>query len=209
MCNFNIVKRLFIFSSWLIISFVSFSLSFLALYNIANNKYITKANVEELATPNYYQVYASLPPTAETFDTDIKIVDAKADLIRLYLLRHNSPLAPFSDKIISISEQYDNDKVPDLWRYIVAIAQCESNLGKKIPEGSYNAWGLGIPTGAKKGMEFEDWEAGITSSAKFLKKLMDRGLYSAEEWGPIYAPPSVQNGGSWAKCVNEFLSELK
>ena len=168
----------------------------------------TGINNQDGRLKELYQVYASLPQTIDTFQTTIQATDARSEIARQYLQKYKSPLAPYADVIVAISEQYKTDKVNDLWRYIIAIAQCESNLGTKIPQGSYNAWGLGIPTGAKNGLSFNSWPEGINSSAKFLRKLIDRNLLTPEEWAPIYAPPSVQNGGSWEKCVHHFLDGL-
>lgn len=162
-----------------------------------------------MAPKNLYQVYSSLPQTVESFQTAINTSDARPEIIRQYLQKFHSPLEPYFQEILAASEIYSTRETPDIWRYIVSIAQCESNLGHKIPEASHNAWGLGIPTGASSGMAFSGWAEGINAEAKFLRNLIDRGLYTPEEWGPIYAPPSAQNGGSWAKCVREFLPDLE
>jgi hypothetical protein len=95
------------------------------------------------------------------------------------------------------------------YRMIAAIGMCESNLGKKMPEGSYNAWGYAIYSGQSSGAEFGGWEHAIDVMTKFLaNRFYSKGLTTPEQIGPIYAPPSVEKGNSWAKCVQRFMDEL-
>lgn len=194
---------------WFLTTTATFTLGIYTLHFISQKQKAPSVITKEIDSQNFYQIYASLPPSIDVFQATIIAVDSRPELIRQYLERFNSPLAPFAKDIITASNLYKTKEVDDLWRYIIAIAQCESNLGKKIPEGSYNAWGLGIPTGAKSGLVFNNWPKAINYTAKFLKKLTDSGAVTVEEWGSIYAPPSVQNGGSWAKCVRHFANELQ
>lgn len=126
--------------------------------------------------------------------------DARPMLIKKYLERYNSPLAPYSDLIFQISEDYKFE-----YYWIVAIAQQESNLCKKAPENSYNCWGYGIH---KKGtLRFDSYELAIKSYAEYLKKeYFDKGLNTPELMMTKYCPSS---NGSWAAGVNQFIEELK
>ena len=179
--------------------------------NSITNKVINK-NISQKSTDysfnNSNQIYASLPQRVDSFTDRIVSSDARPEIARIYLAKYNSPFALYAEDLVGIADKYSTEKVADLWKYIIAIAQCESNLGTKIPANSYNAWGLGIVTGASSGLSFNNWLEGIEYEAIFLKKLIDKNLFTPEEWGPIYAPPSALNGGSWAKCVHHFLEEI-
>lgn len=202
------MRKLLLLTIWGSITSITFMISLLSL-NLLSKRQEGNINKRELELSNTYIAYASLPQTADSPQTLIKTADAREDIVRQYLQKYNSPLTPHAADVISISDKYSTQEVNDLWRYVVAIAQCESNLGARMPPDSFNAWGLGIPTGAKNGLAFDNWPHGTEIAAKFLRKLMDKGLTTPEEWGPIYAPPSAQNGGSWAKCVRHFLENIQ
>ena len=126
--------------------------------------------------------------------------DARPMLIKKYLEKYNSPLVPYSDLIFQISEDYGFE-----YYWIPAIAQQESNLCKKAPEGSHNCWGYGIH---KKGtLGFDNYEIAIKSYAEYLKReYFDKGLNTPELIMKKYCPSS---NGSWANGVNQFIEELK
>ena len=129
--------------------------------------------------------------------------DARPIIIRNYLYSHHSPLEPYANQIIDISDKYKLD-----FRLLVAIARQESNLCKIIPENSYNCWGYGIY--GDKVTRFDNYEQGLEIVAKTLKtKYIDQGLTTPEQIMAKYAPPSVDKGGPWAIGVNQFLSELE
>ncbi len=126
--------------------------------------------------------------------------DARPMLIKKYLEKYKSPLLPYSDLIFELSESYGYE-----YYWIVAIAQQESNLCKKIPEDSHNCWGYGIH---KKGtLKFDNYELALKSYAEYLKRqYFDKGLNTAELMMTKYCPSS---NGSWANGVNQFIEELK
>ena len=202
------MKKLLVFVAWLpstILLLLFYVNIYRTTYTIKEVKDLDKLaslTVKELLPKNAYQMYAALPQSVESFQVSLEKKDARPEIIRSYLI--GSPLLPYADSIVIMSDYYKIN--PYL---IVAIGECESNNGRKIPENSFNAWGLGIPTGATSGMSFKNWEDGLNAEFKFLKKLVDRGLSTPDLMGPVYAPPSVLNGGSWAKCVNHFLDNLK
>jgi hypothetical protein len=113
-------------------------------------------------------------------------------------------MEPFAQTIVAASDAHGVD-----FRLITAIGMCESNLGKHMPSGSYNAWGYAIYTGQDSGAEFRNWEHGIKVMAEYLAtKYYSKGLTTPEQIGPIYAPPSVNTENSWAKCVRNYMDEL-
>ena len=91
------------------------------------------------------------------------------------------------------------------YRWIVAIAQQESNLCKKIPEGSHNCWGYGIH---QRGvLRFDNYEIAIKSYAEYLKReYFDKGMETPEAIMRKYTPSS---NGSWAVGVRQFFEEIE
>ena len=135
-----------------------------------------------------------------SMDASAKGADARPILIKKYLEKYNSPLAPYSDLIFQLSETYGFE-----YYWIPAIAQQESNLCKNIPEGSHNCWGYGInKTGT---LRFDNYETALKSYAEYLKReYFDKGLNTPELMMKKYCPNS---NGSWASGVNQFIGELK
>ena len=126
--------------------------------------------------------------------------DARPMLIKKYLEKYKSPLLPYSDLIFELSESYGYE-----YYWIVAIAQQESNLCKKIPEGSHNCWGYGIHKSGT--LKFDNYEIALKSYAEYLKRqYFDKGLNTPELIMKKYCPGS---NGSWANGVNQFIEELK
>ncbi|MFH1840769.1 MAG: hypothetical protein ABH807_01270 [Candidatus Shapirobacteria bacterium] len=146
------------------------------------------------------QVYAALPENSIRVNNFWQTADARPLIIRKYLERYDSPLKPYADLIVKASDENRLD-----WRLLVAIAQQESNLGKKIPENSYNAWGWGVHS--RGTLRFTSWEEGIVGVANGLKeRYVDEGFTTADEIMAKYCPLS---NGSWASGVNQFLEELE
>ncbi len=133
----------------------------------------------------------------------VTTADARELIISQYLTKYNSPLVPYAKNIVDISDQYSLD-----FRLLVAIAQQESNLCKRIPENSHNCWGFGIY--GDKVTRFDNYPQAFATVAKTLKRdYIDKGLDTPEEIMRKYTPPSIKLGGPWAKGVNQFLSDLE
>jgi len=139
-------------------------------------------------------------------DREINVVenvssdDARPLIIKKYLEKYKSPLVPYADLIFKLSLDYGFE-----YYWIVAIAQQESNLCKKIPQGSHNCWGYGIH---KKGtLSFDSYELSLKSYAEYLKReYFDKGLNTPELIMSKYCPSS---NGSWARGVNQFIREME
>lgn len=146
------------------------------------------------------RLYTALPPTGGNLSFEVRGVDSRPVLLKQYLAYYHSPLEPYADYIFAVSEKYSLD-----YRLLVAIAQQESNLGKKIPPGSYNAWGWGIHSRGTLG--FSGWEEAIETVARGLREdYLNQGLTTPEEIMSKYTPLS---NGSWAAGVNQFMAEIE
>jgi hypothetical protein len=130
-------------------------------------------------------------------------IDARYYIIRNYLRKYSSPLEPFSRELVETSDKYSLD-----YRLMVAIAQQESNLCKKIPANSFNCWGFGIY--GEKVTRFDNFPQAIEIVAKTLKnEYINIGLDTPEEIMAKYTPPSMEKGGPWAKGINRFIKDLE
>ena len=148
-------------------------------------------------------IYASLPASSGQVMGTATAADARAVIIEKYLEKYRSTMTPYDEvakTIVTVSDDLGLD-----WRLLVAIAQQESNLGKKMPEGCNNAWGYGIHS--RGTLCFESWKEGIETVGRGLKKkYLDQGLTTPEEIMAKYTPHS---DGSWAFGVNQFLEDLQ
>lgn len=146
-------------------------------------------------------VYAALPNQTSLIKTSLKTADARPEIVRQYLEKYHSPLIPYADLLVQVADENDFD-----YRWMVAIAQQESNLCKKIPPNSYNCWGWGIY--GDKVTRFDSYEHAITAIAPQFKDKFLKGNFDADPHQVMqtYTPPSE---GSWARGVLQFFSELE
>ena len=126
--------------------------------------------------------------------------DARLMLIKNYLKKYKSPLEPYAELILELSDTYEFD-----YRWILAIGQMESNLCKKTPVDSYNCWEYRIHS--KGTLRFESYELALKSFAAYLKKeYFDKGYKTPEEMMSKYCPHS---NGSWARGINQFFADIE
>lgn len=198
------MRKLLLVAVFLLFAPLALSVSAFGLWQVGQvsdiNTLVSQKTEEVLGVRTPLELYAALPQAVGSVSQAIATGDARPIIIKQYLEKHNSPMAPYSDLVFEASEKYDLD-----YRLMVAIAQCESNLCKKSPPSSYNCWGF-----ENGDTHFYSWEHAFERVAKTLKEgYIDQGLVTPEEIMPKYAPPSVAKGGPWAKCVNQFLEELE
>lgn len=126
--------------------------------------------------------------------------DARVLLVSNFLKKYDSPLLPYANHVVEISDKYHLD-----YRLLVAIAMQESGLCKKIPPMSHNCWGYGIYGNLVT--KFSSYTEGMETVARGLKKnYIDRGLDTPEKIMAKYTPPSQ---GSWAAGVNRVMDALE
>lgn len=148
-------------------------------------------------------VYEPFTPSGSSIGLTVFAADARSAVLTKYLSRYKSPLLPLADRLVAIADQYSLD-----YRLLVAIAQQESNLCKRIIPSSHNCWGYGIY--GDKVTKFDSYEQAMETVARGLKKnYIDKGLTSPEEIMTKYTPPSLEIGGAWAKGINQFLDEIE
>jgi hypothetical protein len=162
-------------------------------------KGVATTNPQEFS--DYSYVFASLPNQTPQVQASVKTADARPEIIRQYLERYDSPLVPHADLLVQVADENDFD-----YRWMVAIAQQESNLCKKIPYQSYNCWGWGIY--GDKVTRFATYEDAIKRIAPQFKEKFLKGMHHQDPHQVMqtYTPPSE---GSWANGVMQFFNELE
>ena len=148
-----------------------------------------------LASPASADFYVA-GSSAELKTTPASSNDPRVETLRKYLLGHKSPLADYAQDFVAASDKYGLD-----WRLVPAISGVESTFGKRIPKGSYNAYGW-----ANGNYKFKSWEDSIEIVSKTLRtKYIDKGAPSINKIARRYAPPS----STWARNVKFFMYKIE
>lgn len=196
-------KKLLLVASWYTVT-----LGFLGilLANVSIDKKLEKAGYTYSKDPGLSQSILASAGSTQILDTSIVSGDARSTLLESFLKNHDSPMTPFADFLVQEADTNGID-----YRMVVAIAMCESNLGKRIPtKDSFNAWGIAVYTGQQTGAKFTDWKSAISWVSKFIKtKFYDRGITDLKDIGAIWAPPSVLAGHTWSSCVETFMKAIR
>ena len=151
-----------VFLSWEVVTYLKYR----AVGRESNSVMYSMGDVRRVSVSN------SLPDEFGVVEIsgNAEIVDARSLIVKRYLEKYKSPLAPYSDLICQLSDTYGFE-----YYWIPAIAQQESNLCKKIPEGSYNCWGYGIHS--RGTLRFENYDLALRSYAEYLKRVyFDKGF---------------------------------
>ena len=148
-------------------------------------------------------IFTSPPPEGIVLGESVVAEGARPIILRRFLASYHSPLVPYTNFILEVSEKYRLD-----WRLLTAISGNESLFGRVTPPDCYNAWGWGIHS--RGTLCFSNWEEGITAVARGIKRnYIDQGLVTVEQIMMKYAPVSVANGTGWNKSINWFMERLE
>ncbi len=166
-------------------------------------------NNEQKTVPEYlpktiYNLFSAQPPVLGVSDTNLDSKDSRAQIIDKALDKYKCPMSGQGETIVKYGDKYGVD--PYL---IYAIAQQESNCGKKIPKNSYNPFGYAVYTGQEKGAEFNSWEHAIEMEAQLLASYHAKGLIEPCQIMLRYTPSSFGKGSPWCKSVNYFINEIR
>ena len=127
--------------------------------------------------------------------------DARTVLINRFLAKHASPMTGMGGEFVAAADRYGID-----WRLLPAIAFQESNLGKKVPKGSYNPFGWAIYEGESSGVYFQSWASSIDKvAAKIKENYINNGFDTPET---IVAKYTSGNSPSWVFAVNFAMEEI-
>ncbi|MBI2405713.1 hypothetical protein HYV21_01525 [Candidatus Microgenomates bacterium] len=197
------MKRLVYLLTFLTVTPLTIVASFVSLISLSQQTPLPTSVSQKtlIEAPQFgVEVFAALPSHTPSLSTAPIPGDARVEMVRQYLGRYRSPLEPFAPFLVAVSDQYGMD-----YRLLVAIAQQESNLCKKMPPQTYNCWGWGIHSEGTLG--FRDYPTAIQTVAQGLREeYIDKGYDTVEKIMAKYTPLSE---GSWAAGVNQFLTEME
>jgi len=127
--------------------------------------------------------------------TSLDKKDTRIEKLSFFLEENNSPLTRFAGDFIKTADKYKLD-----WRLVAAITGVESTFGKRIPLGSFNAYGWGNGK-----IYFESWSQSIEHVSSVLaEKYVAKGLDTPQKMASVYAPPSQ----TWGSKVNYFMEKI-
>ena len=151
-----------------------------------------------------YNLFSAQPPVLGVSDTNLNSQDSRAQIIDKAFSKYKCPMTNQGEIIVKYADKHKVD--PYL---IYAIAQQESNCGKKIPKNSFNPFGFAVFTGEEKGAEFNSWEHAIEMEAQLLSTYQAKGLIEPCQIMLRYTPSSFSKGSPWCKGVNFFIDEIR
>ena len=123
----------------------------------------------------------------------------RAQVLKLFLEKHNSPLAENADTFVVVADKYDLD-----YRLLPAISCLESACGKRLIPESYNAWGWGVY--GNNYIKFDNFDNGIEEVAKgIFEGYVQKGLDTPAKMAPIYTPPRPQY---WLGGVRQYMGQM-
>lgn len=189
---------LLVTAGWLVLTPITLVTS---LYLYANLSHRSVGHILG-ASDGPYTLFSAPPPLLGGVGQSVVPGDARAILLDNFFHKYHSPLQGQGALTVSLADKYHLD-----WRITAAIAYQESNLGRVIPRGSYNAWGWGVFTGKNSGALFESWPKAIeTVSQGLAKDYYARGLKTPKQIMTRYTPSS---NGSWAESVQAAMDEIE
>lgn len=201
------LKKLAIASAWFTSAIILLivNISFLSLVSHQKSTRAVEAIMPAPIPADHGYPIAAAAGTGMVLGAQVIPADSRALLLESFLNEHDSPLAPYAELMVAQADAHGFD-----FRLAVAIAMCESNLGKRMPSSnSYNAWGIAVYTGTLEGASFRDWPHAIEWVSRYIKeRYYDKNIVDLREIGAIWAPPSVETGYSWTNCVETFLGSI-
>lgn len=194
------MKNIVVVISWLTVTSATLFISFFSYLNLSQSiKPNLRPKIAYVSTDTL-SANSVIPKVLGAFTYSVKTEDAIPEIIKKYLSKYNSPLLPHADFLVNTARKHGLDP-----RLLIAIAQQESNLCKKIPDNSFNCWGWGIHS--RGTLRFDSFPEAIEAvSLGLSKNYLAKGLITPEEIMAIYTPLSE---GSWARGVQHFLDEME
>lgn len=157
-----------------------------------------------LIVPANAQAQIFNAPNSQVIEIEARPIDRRAQILKDYLQKHNSPLVDSSQDFIDAADKYDLD-----WRLVVSISGVESTFGKRIPGGhdplytSYNGWGWGVY--GDNSLGFKSWRDAIFTISEGLKtNYVDKGYTE-----PIVMNRKYASSQTWGVRVVYFMNEIE
>ncbi len=156
-----------------------------------------------LTIPGLTQVKDAYAQSEQIVHIEAKPVDKRAQILKDYLAKYDSPLEDSAQDFIDAADQYGLD-----WKLVVSIAGTESTFGRFIPGGhdplysTYNGWGWGVY--GDNALGFKSWKEAIFTISKGLKEdYVDKGYTEPYSMNRKYAASKT-----WGSKVSYFMNDL-
>lgn len=140
----------------------------------------------------------------QVVEIEAKPVDRRAQILKDYLAKHNSPLEQSAQDFIEAADKYSLD-----WKLVVSISGVESTFGKHVPGGldpqftSYNGWGWGVY--GDNSLGFKSWRDAIYTISEGLKtNYVDKGYTK-----PLIMNKKYASSQTWGVRVVYFMNEIE
>jgi hypothetical protein len=197
-------KKLLLVGFWFPMVILLLINNFVLLNRTTSNRHMLTENELSASVLADNTLPLNTTGTGKVLASSIEGADGRVELLKNFM--QNTPMGSYAESIVREADRLNID-----YRIVPAIAMCESNLGKHIPSSdSYNAWGIAVYTGTNSGAKFKNWDEAITWVSEYIHtKYIQNNLIDIKDIGAIYAPPSVENGHSWAKCVEGFMRSIE
>lgn len=142
------------------------------------------------------QVGEAYAQSEQIVHIEAKPIDKRAQILKDYLAKYNSPLEDSAQDFIDAADEYGLD-----WKLVVSISGVESTFGKHIP-GGYNGWGWGVY--GDNAIFFKSWREAIFTISQGLKeRYVDRGYTEPYSMNKVYAASPT-----WGTKVTYFMNDL-
>jgi len=190
--------------SWFVLKLILINTLFVFTLGISIFSLFVLKNYQGLYQNIFRQTRQVLEKKAESMvlgeTTEIEYTDGRVFALEQFLAKYNSPLYPYAQKIVNVSDRYRFH-----YGLLPAIAMVESGLCRKIPENSHNCWGWGIY--GKTVTRFVSYDEAIEAVALGIKRdYLDKGYDTPEKIMSKYNP---SNHNDWLGGVNFFLEKLE
>jgi len=120
--------------------------------------------------------------------------DNRAEKLKAYFAKNRSPFTPYATNFVQVADKYDLD-----WTLLPAIAKLESQLGIRIPAGSYNPYGWN--NGKYFFKSFENANEVVANGIR--TRYAPTGKVTAARIGKKYAASPT-----WASRVSRYQIEI-
>lgn len=157
-----------------------------------------------LISPVNAQAQITSGTNSQVIEIDARPIDRRAQILKDYLQKHNSPLVDSAQDFIDAADKYELD-----WRLVVSISGVESTFGKRIPGGhdplytSYNGWGWGVY--GDNSLGFKSWRDAIYTISEGLKtNYVDKGYTE-----PLIMNKKYASSQTWGVRVVYFMNEIE
>jgi len=162
-----------------------------------NNLYLKYPEVSDVyeAQSRYEEKLRRIEEERKRIEEEKKQFEIKVLALNNYLIKKNSPMAPYSRHILETCL----NKGSHYCKYYLSIAGVESGFGR-IPIGCCNAHGL-------VGLKFETWEVGITKASNIIyNNYYSKGVDTFEELA--YSPYGPVNEEKWIKNLYSYYNQM-